>query len=894
MKVIKPMKLGVLMRTYELERRPRFVVSVLAMFPFASPTRLFPEAEMWKFAAEALGKTPVLDEGMPKPRGEVLVTGSAFNLGGPKPSGAVRVKIEGVEKTLSVTGDRVWPYDAGSGKPAGKPTDPVPFDEMPVDWEHAYGGEGYAKNPLGRGYWTKKTLEGKAVPLPNVEDPQRPVTRPDTQPEPAGFGPYDFSWPQRFSKVGTYDERWLKEQLPGFALDMDPGLFNTAPDGQQIKGFFRGDEPFEIDGMHREKARLSGTLPRLAGRAFVKLRTKDGEELREVPLRLDTVRLFPAAERGLVIFRGVVEVAEDDADDVLVVMIAAEKLDAERLPTSHYEAVLANRLDRKKAAAHAQRDRDLVPDPDPDAPRVDGPPEDDLAAAYKPELLQMAAMKRRMANEFAGMQERIKAIGLDPADWAAEMPPEEEPVPDDPVERAEYQERMIAKAEAAAAEGKAQAEARAREECAKVGLDYDEVVARVRDEGGGPPKFSAQEEITRMRCLAELSRIGGIGNAELDARADDPALVAKLVAMEVQLRETYRGLAHHFPSAPLAPEARSREVREEATLEPRPSFAGRDLTGVDLSGLDLAGCDFAGALLERANLAGSDLAGAKLAGAVLARAKLGGANLAGADLTRANLGSADLTGASLKGATLVRAILAKATLARADLEGASLDDADLSEATFGGTSFARARGARLTFTGAKLAGVRFDEADLPRCRFVDCSLAGASFVSARLPAATFMTVEAVGAVFDGAHLDGLRVVQVCDFSKASFKRASLVRANLREAVLEGADFEGATLSNADLSKARLAGANLHRALARDARFDRADLSGANMTGVDCLMGSLHRAVLCGADLRGSSFFGADFLRIVVDKGTRLDGAVLGRVRYVPGPAPSPGRPPSGS
>src|SRR6185437_15381656 len=207
----------------------------------------FPDSELWKFAGTALGKDPVLDAGMPKPRGEVLVTGSAFNIGGAKPSCAVRLRIAAVEKVLSVVGDRTWPYDVLTDKPSSKATEPVSFEEMPIDWEHAYGGEGYAKNPLGRGYWTKKTLEAKPVSLPNVVDPQKPVTRPDVQPEPVGFGPYDFTWPQRFSKVGTYDERWLKEQFPGFALDMDPGLFNTAPADQQIKAFFRGDEPFEIE-----------------------------------------------------------------------------------------------------------------------------------------------------------------------------------------------------------------------------------------------------------------------------------------------------------------------------------------------------------------------------------------------------------------------------------------------------------------------------------------------------------------------------------------------------------------------------------------------------------------------------------------------------------------------
>jgi uncharacterized protein YjbI with pentapeptide repeats len=892
MKVIKPQKLSVLTRTFERERSPYFTVSVLAMFPLGSPTRLFPDAELWKFAAGALGKDPVLDAGMPKPHGEVLVTGSAFNVGGPRPLCAVRLRIATVDKTLAVMGDRVWPYDALTDGPSSRATEPIPFEAMPIDWEHAYGGEGYAKNPLGRGYWTAKTLEARPVSLPNVMDPRRPVTRPDEQLEPVGFGPYDFTWPQRFSKVGTYDERWLKEQFPGLAVDMDPSLFNAAPADQHIKAFFRGDETFQIDGMHREKSHLEGSLPALVARVFIKLRAK-GDALEEVPMRLDTVHLFPNDERAIVIFRGVTEVKEDDADDVTLLMIAAENLGAERLPLSHYEAVLANRLDRRKGAAYAMRDRDLVPDPAPDAPKVDGPFEDELAAIYRPELLQMIALKERTKRELAAAYEKIKEAGVDPGEYL-EPPPEEEPVPEDPVERVEWQERQLAKAKALAEEGKAQAEERARAECAKVGVDYDKLVAKQREEGGGPPKFSAREELTRMRCMVELARIGGIGDPEAEARVNDPTLEPKLLGLEHQLREAYRGWAHHFPPAPLASEARSREVREQAMAIPCPSFAGQDLTGVDLSGLDLAGCDFTETFLERADLTGSQLTKATLKGAVLTRAKLGGANLDGADMTRANLGSADLAGASMRGATLIRAVLAKANLAGVSLEGAVLDDADVSDAIFEGTSLVRARGARLTFARVKLEGVRFDGAEMARARFIECSLSGASFAGARFPDATFMTVEAPGAVFDDAQLDGFRVVQVCNFSKASFKRASLVRANLREALLEQADFEGATLTCADLSKAKLAGANLHRIFAREARFDRADLSNVNMTGVDCLMASLQKAILFGADMRGSSFFGADFMRIRVDKDTRLDGALLGRVRYIAGDTSSPGRPLSGT
>src|SRR5262249_24725048 len=158
---------------------------------------------------------------------------------------------------------------------------------------------------------------------------------------------YDMTWPQRFSKVGTYDDAWLKNDFPGLARDLDPSFFNTAPLDQQIEGHFRGDEPFVIENMHPEKPRLEGKLPGLSTRCFVPQKTEEGEALREATMRLDTVRLIPHRERGILVFRGVLKISQDDSADVTDIVAACEAMD-DKKSIEHYETVRAQRLDKKK------------------------------------------------------------------------------------------------------------------------------------------------------------------------------------------------------------------------------------------------------------------------------------------------------------------------------------------------------------------------------------------------------------------------------------------------------------------------------------------------------------------------------------------------------------------
>jgi hypothetical protein len=410
-------------------------------------------------------------------------------------------------------------------------------------------------------------------------------TLPEDGPEAAGFGPLDVTAPERAAKAGTYDDAWRKEQSPAPPLDFDFAFYNTAPLDQRLDEPFAGGEAFTLENVHPEKPILEGRLPRFRARIFVNLR---GGELREVPMRLETVQLFPGAGRMLILFRGVTGVTEDDASDVLELVAACEELGAPR-PVEHYQAVLAERLDRKRGALASLRDSDLMP-PGP-AAKVSADELGDPHLAAPLEHLKRQNMRRKTAREIEAARARIKAAGLDPDEH---LPAAAPPEPDRP--GLDEIEGLVAKAKedgarlrAEASEKRAEAEAEARERCRAAGLDYDERRAEAQPSHGGPPQFSAAAEMQKLRDRLARARRAGTPLPALEAQVADTELHKKLEATEDRLRDLYRKHAHRLPAAPPAAAPLTERARTElpAGAQEGVSFAGRDLTGADLSGLDL-------------------------------------------------------------------------------------------------------------------------------------------------------------------------------------------------------------------------------------------------------------------------------------------------------------------
>jgi hypothetical protein len=176
---------------------------------------------------------------------DVVVIGKAFAPGGePVPQLDVTVEVADRRKTVRVTGDRHCLYRENA-LPAF--SDPVPFSEMQVQYDRAYGGRDHLSNPEEPFYYprndrgvgvvlknTKETVEG--LPLPNIEDPGDLLTpdrvtfekpeRWSEQPLPDGLGWFQRTWYPRCSFTGAF---------PAY-VDIDTVLreetFGLVPKGQ--------------------------------------------------------------------------------------------------------------------------------------------------------------------------------------------------------------------------------------------------------------------------------------------------------------------------------------------------------------------------------------------------------------------------------------------------------------------------------------------------------------------------------------------------------------------------------------------------------------------------------------------------------------------------------------
>ncbi|MHB8110836.1 MAG: pentapeptide repeat-containing protein, partial [Syntrophorhabdaceae bacterium] len=131
--------------------------------------------------------------------------------------------------------------------------------------------------------------------------------------------------------------------------------FNVAPEDQQMDEFWSGSETFRLTGMHPKKPAIESRLPGIRHRFFVNqltdLKKPDGEtNFREILAHLDTVWFFPHAEKGIVIYRGSVEIKDDEALDVPHLYIVSEYPAQQPGTLEHYHDQFKKSIDRSIAA----------------------------------------------------------------------------------------------------------------------------------------------------------------------------------------------------------------------------------------------------------------------------------------------------------------------------------------------------------------------------------------------------------------------------------------------------------------------------------------------------------------------------------------------------------------
>lgn len=265
-----------------------------------------------------------------KARADVMVVGFAHAPGPDTRSMTVTLKLgkgaQGVKSEIAVFGERVWePAVAGM-----QPSKPEAFDRVPLRHEFAFGGKGNMRNPVGRGL---RRTDGqiKKGELPQLERPDRRLRAPIQTPAPACWAPIPDAW----------RDRWIQMEddspFPSFSEAQEWARYQSAMPEMQCP-FLRGDEPFELAGMHPDHANLQGKLPANRVRIFVARSHLSGGKFEEVSAQLDTVLFKPSRLELWLTYRAQMTVTDWNDPQVASIHVRATSSSERPRPIEEWQA----------------------------------------------------------------------------------------------------------------------------------------------------------------------------------------------------------------------------------------------------------------------------------------------------------------------------------------------------------------------------------------------------------------------------------------------------------------------------------------------------------------------------------------------------------------------------
>ncbi len=909
MRVLASLQAGVLQRPFSYLGRHYLCASLLWPFRLESGEAAL-AADMWQALSDHFKQGRVFDQGMVKERAEFLCLGSFHAPGGrPLRQSAISVRVANRTKKLVVSGPRTW-------RAGGTASAAEPIESLPIRYDHAYGGEGYADNPLGEGHveLTDADSGERYRPLPRIEYPSTAVSSPSQTPPPASLEGIDIGWRPRQRYGGTYDEAYLRERMPGLPDDVDWRLFNEACEDQWFDDFLRGDEDFELINMMPDHERFTGALPGVRGRVFIESRPEQGGpdaelDFHEIPLRLDTVWLLPDAGLGVVVHRGTTEVRDDEASEIVNLMAAHESLKDGARELAHYRDEMKRRGDPEEGYRYILNTKPLLPLGCPCAIQemLDGS-DTKLDYLSNDNFNRYAERQQEQARE--QVDERVREIGeqgdADPAELAKvsdavtqgleRMDSAQGDAPQDESsaelqrivekiapgsstggevdltqvdfdafdELSEYAERQVQeRTDDAKSRVRDQIEEMKRaddsgsEEAAKAIAQAEQALARM-DEPPALPRMAESGSVDQ--ALAQLDEIDAY-REELAAGGVAPEQIKAQLpdtdAMREQVATAERQMAEQYrDTAHYLPPSVSPHPGEEPERRQRLL----DATGDAARGGDFAFVDLRGVTLR-------DL-----------------------DLRAAYLEYVDLTGATLINVDLREAILAKARLVDCRFERVRLEHANV-----GASEIRNARFEQCDFTDGHLGRARIAESTFERCRFaerqemfLETGFERVGLIECTVEDAAFYQVDLTRCRFRATRFSECQVVQ-CDLAHADFTEADLNRVAIVSTPAPGAIFDRATmdktcfidepvLNDCSFREAQLTNANCREADATGADFSRALLDGTDFTGADLTGARFERAHAVGTQFQKAELGSADFTRTDLREASLMKARLL-RTRF---------------
>ncbi len=841
MKIMKPLRLGVLHRPWRWQQQNYLGVAVMALMDMSDSPQIRPEPELWQLVAQELQSTGgVLDLSIPKPCAEFFATGYAWtNHQQQKEACMARIQVADKEKSLLVFGDRYWQN--------GHPSSPQPFEKMHLDWKNAFGGSRIAENPLGKG---DEPIARDGIlwhPLPNVEHPDQLLHSVHQRVQPASFAPLDFSWPQRSRLMGKkYDKQWLAHEFPGFARDTDWHLFNMAGQDQWWDGkpALPSGAIWRIWNMHPTQAVQQGTLPCWQARCFITRQRGEEMRLEEIHLRATTVWFMPHLERMVLIWHGACPINEDDAVDVHQMLVAMELAQTER-PITHYQQVMAQRAEKEKGALFTLREQDLM-DESLIAPWIDNDVQVTPSALAETMTRRETYLRRQHQARSQGQEQDINQLlaGLPQKEGKA-LTADQLPNLVASLERQaeRIQQRVQQKNTAYVAAERASTPPAGP-------ASYYRMLDLLYKQSQKTPESQTPEALKRThRSLHQMYRLS----------ADTRSPAARLQGEQAEV------LRRHVITC----------------MATKRDLSGMDLTGADLSGLDLRQANLQRTLLENANLDNCCLDEADLSEAMLAYASLNNTSLKAACLDNASLIGARCHNSYFTGACLGGVSLEQTELVMCDFSQAALSDILLRQCTLHHCHFSQARLENCLFMDLVPEELDFSYAHLTRMTVINGGFTAVRFNHAVMESCTFLDSVLDHAQYQHAHLESCVFTGKTHIRAGLFQHARLTSCNFRLIVLEAADFSEAILQNCDFSEADLSFAQMRAVNGSHSLFIRTRLTNSHLQDANLMGALLQKSHLAGADLRRANLFRADISQSSVDVNTQLQGALFDQCKTLP-------------
>lgn len=310
-----------------------YVLVVGVLVPFAlqgqdNPVNL-PAEPLWTVINRSLAED-IFDEGWPKPKGEFLVAGYGYP---PKNHTeqpvSVRVSVGQVQKQLALFGQRY-------ATALGGLSDPAPIQPTLLSLKNAFGGPGYAANPLGLGHPSAHSEPSPdsanntaRLAMPTIELPQALMLKASDCPPPACMGPLAASFPQRSRYLGDMGTRWQKERWPHLPLDSQADYFMAGASDQWHTDYWTPGTHIRVMNMHPDDPVLTGYSPTQLVQLQVRARNTQGQLIDSTfDTHTDTLWLLPNERLGIAIQRASVRVSEPNGADILAVMACLHEADA--------------------------------------------------------------------------------------------------------------------------------------------------------------------------------------------------------------------------------------------------------------------------------------------------------------------------------------------------------------------------------------------------------------------------------------------------------------------------------------------------------------------------------------------------------------------------------------